>query len=80
VPAMLLAFAVWVVEGERRYQRAGGLLMLDNDPGTVGATLDDAVTVVLLVVPGWVFPFGVLGAVLGARRRRVGVTLLGQPG
>ena len=44
--------------------------IVDGDPGTAGDSLHAAIVWVLLVVPVWTLPFGVIGARLGALSAR----------
>lgn len=69
VQAGLLLFAVWLVEAVRWY-RIDGSLLLDGDGGSIGVNLSDAVFWVLVFIPVWALPFGVLGAALGSARWR----------
>jgi hypothetical protein len=65
VISSLLTFAVYVVESLRWYH-IHQTFLLDGDNNDIGQNLHDAVIWVLVAVPVWTLPFGVIGAALGA--------------
>ncbi|MGW1885008.1 hypothetical protein [Streptomyces sp. NPDC001970] len=65
----LLLFSGWLVEAVRWYGIDAGLF-LDEATAPIGVNVKDAVFWVLVLVPAWGLPFGVIGAALGARGAR----------
>jgi hypothetical protein len=61
----LLAYALWLPEEARRYAATGGQLW-DGANAPIGEILSDALFWCLVVVPVVGFPFGVIGAAIGA--------------
>lgn len=76
VVGVLLLFVVFMAESLRRNHpdasafSSGEHLLLDGDFGPLGTNLKDAVFWILVFVPAWGLPFGVMGAALGARLTR----------
>ena len=62
-----LLFLVWLPEAVRWYHRGAGLLLDGESDALIGVNLRDAVFWVLVFVPAWTLPFGVIGAAAGAR-------------
>jgi hypothetical protein len=65
VVSCLLIFATYVLEA-LRWQRTHGSFLLDGDSGPVGANLNDGIGWVLIVIPMWALPIGIIGAALGS--------------
>jgi hypothetical protein len=65
----LLILGIWLVEAVRWHQAGAGFLLDADQPSTIAANLTDAIFWVLIFVPIWALPFGIFGAVLGARMR-----------
>jgi hypothetical protein len=67
-------FPVYILESIRRYREAGGLFLDGDTPSgsSLASNLSNAVTWVLLVLPGLLIPVGVLLATLMARVARSG--------
>ena len=61
----LLTFCIWLLESMRWIQSGAGLL-IDNDrvPNMMAANIQDAVFWILIWVPVWCLPIGILGAAL----------------
>jgi hypothetical protein len=59
----LLTFCIWLLESMRWIQSGAGLL-LDNDhvPNMMAASIQDAIFWILIWVPVWCLPIGILGA------------------
>jgi hypothetical protein len=61
----LLTFCIWLLESMRWIQSGAGLL-IDNDhvPNLMAANIQDAIFWILIWVPVWCLPIGILGAAL----------------
>ena len=70
VLGVVALYALYLVEGERWYDHGSGLLLDAHGGGSLVTNLEDAVFWVLVVVPMWAMPFGLLGAAAGARISR----------
>jgi hypothetical protein len=67
VAGALTLFVLWLAEAVRWHQLGAGML-LDADNAPMGANVKDAVFWVLVFLPVWGAPFGVIGAALGGAR------------
>jgi hypothetical protein len=65
----LLVFAIWIPESLYRYG-VDAQLLLDGDLAPIGVNLADAIWA-LIAIPALGLPFGVIGAAVGAKRRRL---------